>query len=205
VPDEKKEYDKEYFDRWYRSRERVTTPAELRRKVTFVVSAAEYFLRRPIKSVLDVGCGEGAWFPHLKALRRDVNYLGFDPSEYTVQRFGALRNIHPAAFGELDTLRLRKSFDLIICSDVLHYVPSDELHRGLATLVDLLDGLAFLEVLTIEDNVSGDLTGFQKRGGRWYRDAFRRAGLTPVGMHCYLGAALADRPATLELANIEGK
>ena len=33
---------------------------------------AEYFLRRPMRTVLDIGCGEGAWLPHLRALRPKI-------------------------------------------------------------------------------------------------------------------------------------
>ena len=58
-----KRYDRAYFDKWYRSRGRITTGAEVRRKVTLAVSEAEYFLRRSLHSVLDVACGEAAWFP----------------------------------------------------------------------------------------------------------------------------------------------
>ena len=77
-----KQYDEAYFRRWYHDRKtRVNSQAEVRRKVVMAVSVAEYFLQRPIRSVLDVGCGEGAWFPHLRALRPKVEYLGFDSSD----------------------------------------------------------------------------------------------------------------------------
>ena len=42
-----KQYDKAYFDRWYRGRKtRVSTHAEVRRKVALAVTVTEYFLRR---------------------------------------------------------------------------------------------------------------------------------------------------------------
>ena len=51
-------YDRDYFDRWYRERP-VLSRQRLARKVALAVATAEYHLERPIRSVLDVGCGEG--------------------------------------------------------------------------------------------------------------------------------------------------
>lgn len=55
-----KTYDRAYFDRWYR-RGGIGGAARLARKVALAVVTAEYHLERPIRSVLDIGCGEGAW------------------------------------------------------------------------------------------------------------------------------------------------
>jgi SAM-dependent methyltransferase len=193
-----KHYDKAYFDRWYRGRNRVSTRAEVRRKVVLAVSIAEYFLRRPIRNVLDVGCGEGAWLPHLRELRPRVAYLGLDPSDYAVARFGKKRNIRKAAFGELPSLRLDDSYDLIICSDALHYVPDAEVAPGIRELVRLLDGVAFLEVLTKEDEIVGDLDSLLRRPAAWYRKTFRAAGLIPVGPFTWSAPELDPTFAELE-------
>lgn len=161
------------------------------------VSVAEYFLRRSIRSVLDVGCGEGAWREHLRELRPRVTYLGLDPSPYVVERFGRARNIRQATFGELKAQRLR-SFDLVVCSDVLHYVDEHEIRPGVAELARLTDGLAYLEVLTREDDISGDLEGFLRRPGRWYRGVFTSVGFTSVAPYCWLSPELRDIAAELE-------
>ncbi|MCU1231791.1 MAG: methyltransferase [Acidobacteria bacterium] len=193
-----KRYDKAYFDRWYRGRNRVSTPAEVRRKVVLAVSIAEYFLRRPIRNVLDVGCGEGAWLPHLRALRPRVSYLGLDPSDYVVARFGKKRNIRKAAFGELPSLHLDDSYDLIVCADALHYVPDTEVAPGIRELVRLLDGVAYLEVLTKEDEIVGDLDALMQRPAAWYRKTFTAAGLIPVGPFTWSAPELAPTFAELE-------
>src|SRR5207247_499958 len=88
-----KQYDAAYFNRWYRGRHRVHTRLDVRRKVALAVTTAEYFLRRPIRNVLDVGCGEAAWLPHVRAMRRRVAYVGIDPSDYAVAEFGQSRNV----------------------------------------------------------------------------------------------------------------
>ena len=63
-------YDRAYFDKWYRNpRYRVKTPAELARQAALVVHAAEWVLQRKLRTVLDVGCGEGNWYPVLRKLR----------------------------------------------------------------------------------------------------------------------------------------
>jgi SAM-dependent methyltransferase len=62
------------------------------------VSIAEFLINRPIRSVLDVGCGEAPWFPILRRMRPDARYVGIDSSEYVVERYGATRNIR---FGTL--------------------------------------------------------------------------------------------------------
>jgi SAM-dependent methyltransferase len=193
-----KQYDKAYFDRWYRARNtRVSTHAEVRRKVTLAVTVAEYFLHRPIRSVLDIGCGEGAWLPHLRALRPRVAYMGLDSSDYAIQRFGAERNIRQATFGELPKLKLGV-YDLVICSDVLHYVPENEIRAGIRTVADATDGVAFLEVLTREDDVVGDLDAFFRRPASWYRKLFTSAGFTFVGPYCWASPAFNDAVAELE-------
>jgi SAM-dependent methyltransferase len=193
-----KQYDKAYFDRWYRNRStRVNSHAEVRQKVSLALSVTEYFIRRPVRTVIDIGCGEGAWLPYLRALRPRIHYLGLDSSTYTVERFGRERNIRQATFGELANKNLGV-YDLVICSDVLHYVPDDEIRTGLDALADATDGLAFIEVLTREDDIVGDLDSFIRRPAAWYRRAFKAVGLTSVAPYSWLGPAFKDAVAELE-------
>jgi SAM-dependent methyltransferase len=195
-----KQYDKAYFDRWYRGRKtRVSTHAEVRRKVSLAVAVSEYFLRRPIRTVLDIGCGEGAWFTHLRALRPRVAYMGLDSSDYAVKRFGAERNIRKAAFGDLPKLKLGV-YDLVVCSDVLHYVPENEIRAGMKSVAEATDGVAFLEVLTREDDVVGDLDAFFRRPAAWYRKLFTSNGLTFVAPYSWVSPAFKDAVAELESA-----
>jgi len=201
VPTERtpKRYDQAYFDRWYRDpRHTVVTQGVLARRVQLAVAAAEYLLERPIRSVLDVGCGEAQWRALLLVARPGIRYTGVDSSEYVVKRFGRSRNIRLGTVGTLDRLKLSGPYDLIVCSDVLHYVPTDELKRGLVTIERLLGGMAFLEIYTADDDTEGDDDGFMRRNAAEYRRLFRRAGLVQLGMHCYVGRDLKDELITFE-------
>jgi SAM-dependent methyltransferase len=193
-----KRYDRDYFQRWYRGTTRVTPPAQVRRKVAIAVAMTEYFLQRRLRTVLDVGCGEGAWLPQLRSIRPGLAYQGVDPSAYAVKRFGRARNIRRGTFGELAALQLDPQFDLVVCSDVLHYLEPEDIHRGIAEIARLCRGVAFLEVLTREDDVVGDLEGLMQRPAAWYRGVFRTAGLTQAGPYTWLSGALRDDVTDLE-------
>src|SRR3546814_1381895 len=92
-----KQYDRKYFDRWYRCGG-IGGRQRLARKVALAVATAEYHLERPLRSVLDIGCGEGAWRAPLLKLRPAAQYLGFDSSECAITRYGRHRNLHFARF-----------------------------------------------------------------------------------------------------------
>ena len=205
-----KRYDQAYFDRWYRDpRRRMWAGADVARKVRMVVGVAERVLDRPVRSVLDVGCGEGSWQPVLRTLRPQASYLGVDSSEYAVRRFGRRRGIVLGQFGELSAVRRVQdavrsaqggigSFDLVVCCDVLHYLPTAVLRAGLRELHDLARGPAYLEAYTSADDIDGDTQGFQRRTPAFYRRAFREAGFTPIGMQMYVTQLGAGELVELE-------
>jgi SAM-dependent methyltransferase len=193
-----KTYDRAYFDRWYR-RSEVGGNARLARKVALAVATAEYHLERPLRSVLDIGCGEGAWRAPLLKLRPKASYIGFDGSEYAIARYGRARNLHLARFGDFAFLRPCAPVDLLVCSDVLHYLPARELDRGLPALAELCGGVAFIEAFAREDDAVGDEHDFQARPAAFYRKRLRALGLRPLGSHCWLAPVRVDAAAALEL------
>ena len=194
-----KHYDRAYFDRWYR-REGMGDAKRLARKVALAVAMAEYHLERPIRSVLDIGCGEGAWRTPLLKLRPRLDYLGFDASEYAVRRYSGSRNIHYARFGDFEYLRPCPPADLLICSDVLHYLDTRELNRGLPGLADLCGGVAFIEMFAKEDAAIGDEDEFHARPASFYRRKLADAGFVQIGSHGWLSPALAGHATALEHA-----
>jgi len=194
-------YDQGYFDRWYRrSRQALFHLEMLPRRVQLAVSVAEYLLERPIRTVLDVGCGEGRWRALLRHARPAIRYVGVDSSEYVVRRYGKRRNIRLGRFGELARLGLQGRFDLIVCTDVLHYIGLAEVRLGLQALARRLGGIAFMELYTAADETVGDDDEFQWRSRATYLRLFREAGLIHLGLHCYAGRGLRERVADLERA-----
>lgn len=180
-------YDRAYFQRWYHARDtRILLRGALERKVALAVAAAESVLGRRLRSVLDVGCGEAPWRAVLKRLRPTLRYVGVDGSEYAVRRHGRRRNIRLARFGDLKKVRLDGPFDLVVCSDVLHYVPTAELERGIRAIGRLTQGLAWVEVFTAEDETVGDHVEYHERPSRLYRRLFAKAGLTPIGLYAFV-------------------
>lgn len=193
------QYDAHYFETWYRNpASRVSTVASAERKARMALGVAEYYLERPVRTVLDVGCGEGQWEPILRKLRRGIAYCGIDASEYAVAKWGRKRNLALGTFGELPDLLDATRYDLIICSDMLYYVGTRDLKRGLAALASRLDGVAFLEAYTPDDAIEGDVEGWEPRDAAAWRALFRAQGLVGCGPHCYVGPALAPMVMQLE-------
>ena len=164
-----------------------------------VAGVAEYFLGRKLRTVLDIGAGEGVWRTELRRFRPGIRYVGVDPSEYVVERYGKQRNIRLGAFEQLPKMSLGKGFDLIVCADVLQYVPDPALKRGVRHIAGLLAGVAFLEAYTTGDDMEGDLEGWHHRSKSQYRRMFADAGLVACGIHCYLTRELAVNAVELEL------
>ncbi len=192
-------YDRSYFDKWYRDpTHRVRSQAELRRQVDFVLSTAEFVLDRPVRSVLDVGCGEGNWRSHLLRHRPSLRYTGVDPSPYAVGRFGASRNLLLGDITLLDGLPLKPVYDLVVCCGMLNYLPVAQLLRGLDQVAALVGGVAYLEIFSGEDSCEGDTNWPAPKPASWYRRAIREAGLDPIGMQCYVPARAVHRLSALE-------
>jgi len=196
-----KRYDQAYFDRWYRDPvHRVITPASVRRKVRLVLGVAEVLLERPVRRILDVGCGEAPWRSHFLDERPKAEYVGVDSSDYVIERFGQTRGIRRGTFGTLGGIGLVGRFDVVVCCDVLQYVPAAELAPGLRAIDAMLDGVAYLEAFTNDDQLVGDKRHWHHRTPAWYRQTFRDAGLIALGMHCYVGGRLTDATLALERA-----
>ena len=187
-----KAYDRSYFDRWYRGEAPPKGPEELRFQVALAVAAAESVLNRPLRTVLDVGCGEGRWQPVLRDLRPDASYLGIDPSPYVVERFGEARNLMHGAFQDLHHFAFEDPFDLVVCADVLHYLEDAAALQGMDTLADLVGGVALLEVFTDADPAAGDRDHFHARPPLWYRRVFQGAGLLPLGLQLWVHRDAAE-------------
>lgn len=170
-----------------------------------VVAMAEWQLGGTLRSVVDIGCGEASWRAPLLKLRPGLEYVGFEASDYAVARFGRRRNIYPMRFGELASQQFNQTVDLVLCVDVLHYVPDAELLRGLPALASLSHGMSYLEVMTQADQVEGDQLDFLPRSPHWYREKFAQVDLHACGQHCYVPEDIFRRTPALARADLSSE
>jgi SAM-dependent methyltransferase len=195
------QFDKRFFDKWYRGGDdRFRAGTWLARHAMVAISAAEYLLERPVRRVLDVGCGEGEWRAVLKKLRPRAHYAGIDPSEYVVSRFGKRRNISLGGFGSLGDVDALDSYDVVVCVDALHYMSTRDIEQGARALGKRLNGVAILHAFARGDAYEGDTGGITNRPAAWYRKTFKGAGLTPIGLGCWVGRSIVPSLSALELA-----
>ncbi len=195
-----KRYDRAYFDRWYRDpKHRISTTADLERRTLLTVAVAEIVLGRRARSVLDVGCGEARWRAPLLEIRPGIRYVGVDPSDYVVERYGRSRGIRKGSVDRLDDAGLRGKFDVVICADVLHFLTGREVKRGLEGVSRFLGGVGYLPTFTNADAVEGDVAALRARSPKWYLARFAAAGLLPLGLDFYLHRSRARELSALEL------
>lgn len=192
-------YDRGYYDHWYRQRG-FGSRARLDRKVGYALGTAEYLLDRPVRSVLDVGCGEGPWAVALAKKRPRARYVGVDPSEYAISRYGNKRSLRLGGLGDLRSMGLGDEgpFDLVVCVDVIAYVSAAELRVGLSAVAALLGGVALIEVFTSVDEFEGDRVGYRSRSPQTYDRWFDEAGLSRIGPHLYAGHSLLPQLTAFE-------
>jgi 2-polyprenyl-3-methyl-5-hydroxy-6-metoxy-1,4-benzoquinol methylase len=135
---------------------------------------AAYTLRigLPVRRILDAGCGIGLLrAPLLKQLPR-ATYVGVEVSEYLCERYGWEHST-------VQDFRAGKSFDLVVCYDILQYLDEAQLGRAFANLARLCRGVLFFSALTSEDwrkNCDQRRTDSNVllRPAEWYRRRLRR-------------------------------
>ena len=82
-----------------------------------------------VKTVLDLGCGDGTYTAELKAAFPAVRFVGVDAAEQAIE--GAKRKYPQVEFRVADALRLEtfpdERFDLAIARGVLHHLPDAQM------------------------------------------------------------------------------
>ncbi len=179
----------DFYKRFYVSpRTRVTTKQEMHRRAS-AVAAIVRTLDLNVARILDAGCGLGWMRAALLEQFPRATYVGLEVSEHLCEQYGWLR-------ASLADYRPRGRFDLIICYDVLQYLPQAQALRALVNLGRLSRGALYFHAPTIEDwrrNADracsdGDI---HLRPADWYRTRlhrhFRHAGM---GIHVRRGVPL---------------
>ena len=155
-------------------------------------------------TVLDVGCGEATWRAPLRALApRHRRTAAWMPASTWWQRYGRSRNIGLASFGQLEHLRFETRFDLIVCTDVLHYLKPAEIRAGLAGHRRNARGRRLSRGIHHAATTWPAIITASSRGRQPGTCAsLPGSGLLPCGSHCYLGPRLERHVAALERAQL---
>ena len=178
-------FDADFYQRYYVDpRTRVASRADAVRLGRFVCGYAAYLGFR-VKRVLDAGCGLGHLRSPVGECFPRARYIGLETSRYLCRRYGW-------TFGSIADYAPRSPFDLVLCHDVLQYLPDPEAERALVNLGRLCRGVLYFSVLTAEDwrrNADQARTdsGVRLRVADWYKSRLLRQ-FQPLG-----GGLLARR------------
>ena len=178
-------FDAGYYRRYYEdSATAVVNRTQQRNEVRFVLSFCR-LVGLGIARFADVGAGTGWWARELArqypGCRRIETY---DASPDACRLYGhRLRSAedvagHPA--------------DLVVCRDVLRYLPDARARRAIRALERKCRGVLYLHVVSREDEIdeeASDMSGWF-RPVRWYRDALADAGFTDAGMGLFVSRRL---------------
>jgi 2-polyprenyl-3-methyl-5-hydroxy-6-metoxy-1,4-benzoquinol methylase len=162
-----------YFRRFYLNpATRVVTAAEMRSRATLIASVLRQ-CQIPIRSILDAGCGIGLLREPFEEVLPRARYVGLEASRYLCDRFGWLQ-------GSVADFTPRTPFDLVICYDVLQYLPDTEAASAIANFARLTRAALYVSALTTADwreNCDRDRTdrAVHLRSGAWYRRRLQRS------------------------------
>lgn len=179
------DFDRAYYERFHGyPRLRKSDVAEVARLGEFVCAYFRY-LGQPLRRVLDVGCGFGLWRDVIARLHPKTRYTGIEISHFLCERFGWTR-------GSVVDFESRVPFDLVICTDVLQYLPNRDASAAIDNLAKLCRGAMYFNLLTREDwqdNCDRERTNGEVylRSGDWYRRRLRRH-FVPLGGGVFLKA-----------------
>lgn len=171
-------FDPAFYERFYANpRTRVTTPQEMARRAAAVAALVKQ-LELPVKRILDAGCGLGLMRKTLVKAFPAAGYTGIEVSEHLCKRLGWTQ-VSLAAY------RPRGRFDLVICYDVLQYLPDAEAVKAMANLSRLCRGVLYFHAPTRGDwqqnaDVSCSDSDIHLRDADWYRGRLAR-GFDHVG------------------------
>lgn len=165
-------FDAAFYRRFYNSpRTRVVSRPEMER-LGREIAAIVQRLELPVRRILDAGCGLGWLKRPLVATWPNASYQGLEISDYLCGRYGWTQ-------GSLASFTSRRPFDLVICNDVLQYLPDRDAARALANLGRLCQGALYFNAPTRGDWLrNADTTcsdgAIRLRDAEWYRERLQK-------------------------------
>jgi 2-polyprenyl-3-methyl-5-hydroxy-6-metoxy-1,4-benzoquinol methylase len=168
----KARFDSAYFRKYYLDREtRVVTQGEMRSRAGLIVAILRQ-AQIPVRRILDAGCGIGLLRKPFAEFLPRARYTGLELSDYLCKKYGW-------ESGSVADYAPSEPFDLVICYDVLQYLPDREAAQALVNLARLTRAVVYVSALTQEDwerNCDRSRTdrAVHLRPGGWYRRRLRR-------------------------------
>jgi SAM-dependent methyltransferase len=166
------DFDEAYFRRYYGdAATRVADAGDARRLAGLIAGVTGYHGVR-VRRILDAGCGIGLLRAPLLGHYPGASYEGLEVSPFLCARFGWHE-------GSLATFRSPRRFDLVVCHDVLQYLPDALAARAIANLARLSQGALYFSALTRRDwHHAADQSRTDRqvhlRPAEWYRSRLRR-------------------------------
>lgn len=195
----RRSFDEAYYRRFYESAStRVASERDFRRLGRFVTSYVTH-MNQPVRNVLDLGCGIGAWQRIVKRRFPKATYTGVEISKYLCRKHGWVHS-------SIDEYRDEQRYDLVICQGVLPYLDGRTAKKAIKNMARLCRGVLYLEAVTREDwdeKVDQTRTDDQihLRRAAWYRAALERH-FECAGGGLYLSE---DSPAVLYELELAGR
>ena len=162
-----------YFKKFYlNAATRVVTASEMRSRAALIAAVLRQ-CQIPVRRILDAGCGIGLLRKPFKKYLPRARYVGLEASEYLCRRFHWVS-------GSIVDFAPRSLFDLVICYDVLQYLPDAQAARAIANLSRVTRSALYVSALTREDwraNCDRSRTdrAVHLRSGAWYRRRLNKA------------------------------
>lgn len=180
-------FDDDYYRRYYDNPEtRVVTPRVRRNEVAFVIAFCRH-VGLQIDRFADVGAGTGWWAREFSRRYPSCAVIEtFDSSRSACELYGHKRVSVQKLSGP--------PADLVVCRDVLRYVPDSEIHTAFRRLARKCRGVLYLQVVTSDDEfdeAGSDMTGYF-RSAASYRRRLKDAGFLDCGMGLYVSEQLKD-------------
>ena len=174
-------FDASYYRRYYTNpATAVVTKAAARAEVRFVLAFCDH-IGVDIRRFADVGAGTGWWAKEFSRQRPRCGAIEtYDASSDAVRLYGH-RKLSIERLGG-------RPADLIVCRDVLRYIPQAPAKEAIRRLARKCRGVLYLHVIASDDEVdeaASDMTGYF-RPARWYLRQLASAGFLNAGMGLFV-------------------
>lgn len=162
----------DYYRRFYLNpATAVVTPREMRARAALIAATLEQG-QIPVRSILDAGCGVGLMQRAFAQVLPKARYTGLELSPYLCKRYGWQQ-------GSIVDYWQPKSFDLIVCYDVLQYLGDRDAAAAIVNMARLTHGALYVSALTKRDwaencNKTRTDKDVRMRDIGWYRRRLQR-------------------------------